>query len=230
MVNLSATGVAVECPEPVTPSSTLVVIAPALEVTALAQVRHCVWVRSQYRFGLQFLTSPQPNSTEVARTTGCHELLSAGIAGETQSFEALYRTLAFRYHPDNQDTGNPEAFLQIREIYRILSSGQSPRGNTSSETKSEAPTEEQGSALAVRLPGRKRHLAVLRLLYERRLRDCHNAGVSQCDIETVTGLPGNEVHFILWYLREKGAITAGDSLSYAISAAGVDLFDEVSAA
>lgn len=223
-MNLSSTGVAVECPEPVTPSSTLVVIAPNLEVTALAQVRHCVWVRSQYRFGLQFLTGPQSASAEVAFATGCREFLNAGIAGETKAFEALYRTLSFRYHPDNQDTGNPEAFLQIREIYRILSSGQ---GHRSAAASPEPKPEEQGSAIAVRLPGKKRHLAVLRLLYERRLQDCHNAGVSQCDIESVTGLPGNEVHFILWYLREKGAITAGDSLSYAISASGVDLFDEV---
>ena len=223
MVNLSATGVAVECPEPATPSSTLVVIAPALEVAALAQVRHCVWVRTQYRFGLQFLTSPGQGAAEVALTTGCQELLNSGVAGDMQTFESLYRTLAFRYHPDNQDTGNPEAFLRIREIYRILSSSQSTR---TPETAAEAP----GNAVAVRLPGEKRHLSVLRLLFERRLQDCHNAGVSQCDIEAATGLPGNEVHFILWYLREKGAITAGDSLSYAISAAGVDLFDEVSAA
>ena len=50
-----------------------------------------------------------------------HELIRAGIAGEYERVDRLYRALAFRYHPDNRETGDAEVFMRIGQAYRIPS-------------------------------------------------------------------------------------------------------------
>lgn len=222
VVNVSCSGVAVDCPEPVTPSSSLICLAPEIGIAALSQVRHCAWLRSQYRFGLQLFRKSQAGIEGQAAEYDFDELLRTGVARESERFERLYRALAFRYHPDNQETGDPEIFLQIREIHRILScprGSASQTGTAADEMSSRPPGETSFAA-------KNRRYAVLRLLYERRVTDCYSAEMPQREIECLTGLPSNEVQFILWYLREKGAVVSGDSLAYAISASGIDLFDE----
>jgi curved DNA-binding protein CbpA len=45
--------------------------------------------------------------------------LSPNADAETVS--RVYRLLAFRYHPDNKETGNSEMFLRLSEAHEILS-------------------------------------------------------------------------------------------------------------
>ena len=214
--NVSATGMAIDCPKPVTPASCLIVDSPQLGIAALAQVRHCAWLQSQYRFGVQLRTEPV---TRASDSPNHEDLMRAGLAGDTTAFERLYRRLSFRFHPDNRDTGDPEVFLQIREIHRILSAAKKSAPPPEFAAIGEAP-------VSAGQPSKQRRVDVLRMLYERKVEDCYSCGVPQSELQAGTGLPGNELQFILWYLREKGAVIAGDSQVYSISAAGVDLFDE----
>jgi hypothetical protein len=217
--NVSATGMAINCPKPVTPASCLIVDSQQLGIAALAQVRHCAWLQSQYRFGVQLRTEPVTRSSD---SPNHQDLMRAGLAGDMVAFERLYRSLSFRFHPDNQDTGDPEVFLQIREIHRILSVA------TKSGPQPEFAAIGQVSAASMQ-PSKQRRIDVLRMLYERKVEDCYSCGVPQNELQATTGLPGNELQFILWYLREKGAVIVGDSQVYSISATGVDLFDEAHA-
>jgi hypothetical protein len=211
VVNVSATGMAIDCPEPV-------------GIAALTQVRHCAWLQSQYRFGVQTLTSP---SVDASGATPSHEdLLRAGLGGDTGVFERLYRPLAFRYHPDNPETGDSEVFLQIREIHRIFSGAKNGSGGQRRYPLRSDHTLAGDGGSAEELPGKERRIDVLRLLYAQKVADCYSRGVAQEELQAATGLTGNQLQFILWYLREKGAITVGDSQVYSISAAGVDLYDE----
>jgi len=238
IINMSPAGMALECPQAVVPASCVIVSSTTVGILALSQVRHCVWVRSQYRFGLQLMTQLAERASGPPRlpdpAQDCEELLRLGTSGESVEFEKLFRTLAFRYHPDNQETGNPEAFLQVREIHLILSAAGSQNRKSAREHRVRE-VHDPGESISAHhtgsqpglapFPGRSRRFAVLRLLYEKRIEDCQCAGVPQQEIESITGLPSQEVGFILWYLREKGAVVAGDSRSYAISATGIDLFD-----
>ena len=54
-LDLSESGVAVECPEEILLLAHIVVWAPDFQVAALAQVRHCTWRDSIYVLGLLFL-------------------------------------------------------------------------------------------------------------------------------------------------------------------------------
>jgi hypothetical protein len=223
IVDRSAGGVGVASPQPLNMSSCLILRAPGLGVVALAQVRNCVWARTQYRLGMEVLeraaSQPRADSPEPDH----HELIRAGIAGEFERVDRLYRALAFRYHPDNRETGDAEVFMRIGQAYRILSGSQPQPVEAGIAKRLDSFHAPQG----VRKQRDKRS-AILGVLYERRASDYQNACVSTRELEDMTGMAQDEIGFILWYLREKGAVTLSDySSDYAISAAGVDLLESV---
>jgi len=222
IVDFSRVGAGIDLPQALPVSSCAILMVPKFRIIVLAQVRNCFWHRSQYRLGLEFLES-DATGDEVCDSP-CRELVQAGIAGDNDRLERLYRSLAFRYHPDNAETGDRDVFLRVKEAYRILSSparvenpelGVTRRGDS-------AGTPE------VRELSEKRNL-VLRLLLQRRMTDYQNAYMSAAELESLTGLPGHEIGFILWYLREKSAVLTADySTDCAITAAGVDLLEKAS--
>lgn len=223
VVDHSATGVAVVSPQPLPASSSVIIRVPSLGMVALSQVRSCSWGRTQYRLGIKFLDKASARPDAAGTEPDYHEVLRAGASGEFERVEKLYRSLAFRYHPDNRDTGDSEIFLRMKEAFRILSSSQ-PQVAESGIAR---------SFNAFRGPEvfhaqRERRRAVLGLLYQKRVDDYRNAAMSTNDIETVTGLHPDEVGFVLWYLQEKGAVSvSGYNADYTISAAGVDSFEAV---
>ncbi len=49
-----------------------------------------------------------------------YEILRLSADAESDTIERVYRTLAKRFHPDNEKTGDAEIFLRIAEAHRIL--------------------------------------------------------------------------------------------------------------
>ena len=50
-----------------------------------------------------------------------YEVLQVSDGAEPETINRIYRMLAQRYHPDNQETGNEARFREITEAYQILS-------------------------------------------------------------------------------------------------------------
>ena len=55
------------------------------------------------------------------RTEDYYEVLQVSSSAEPETINRVYRMLAQRYHPDNQQTGNEGRFRIILEAYTILS-------------------------------------------------------------------------------------------------------------
>jgi hypothetical protein len=219
ILDTSRTGLGVACPQPMGVSSSLILRAPGIDVLALAKVRNCAWRRTQYHLGIEFMekASIKPRSPDLEPDH--HELLRAGMAGDAERLDRVYRAMAFRYHPDNGDTGDSEIFLRISETYRILAVAQPPQ---ELEIARSGGTEWQTELRGLKA----KRAAVLGLLCQRRMSDYRNAYVSPGELESLTGMPSDEIGFILWYLREKGAVSGSDSSpDFAISAAGVDILE-----
>ena len=51
-----------------------------------------------------------------------YEVLQVSESAEPETVNRVYRLLAQRYHPDNQESGNEARFREITEAYHILSS------------------------------------------------------------------------------------------------------------
>jgi len=215
----SRTGVGVACPQPLGVSSCLILRAPGIDVLALAKVRNCAWRRTQYHLGIEFMEKASIQPRNPAVEPDHHEVLRAGMAGDAERLDRVYRALAFRYHPDNGDSGDSEIFLRIRETYRILAVSQ-PRQEV------EIARPGAGDWQTALRGLRDKRAAVLGLLCQRRISDYRNAYVSPGELESLTGMAQDEIGFVLWYLREKGAVTGSDSSpDFAISAAGVDILE-----
>ena len=215
----SRTGVGVACPQPLGVSSCLILRAPGIDVLALGKVRNCAWRRTQYHLGVEFMEKASIQARNPAVEPDHHELLRAGVAGDSERLDHVYRALAFRYHPDNGDSGDSEIFLRISETYRILS--------VSSPRQEREIAKSDGTDWRSALRGLKdKRAAVLGMLCERRMSDYRNAFVSPGELESVTGMTPDEIGLILWYLREKGAVTGSDSSpDFAISAKGMDILE-----
>jgi hypothetical protein len=217
----SPTGVGVASPQPIDVSTYLILRAPGIGIVALSQVRNCIWSRTQYHLGIQFMEKAAAQPPNPGAEPDHHILLRAGVAGDAEGLDRLYRSLAFRYHPDNRETGNSEIFLRIKEAYRILSPSQAYR----SDLGTAKPAKTIGAQMGLRELKDKR-VAVLELLFQKRVNDYRNAFVSPVELQSHTGMEADEVGFILWYLREKGAVTLSDnSPDHMITAAGVDILE-----
>jgi len=227
-LNLSETGVAVECPEAIPPSSNVVLWAKDFQVAALAQIRHCTWQRTTYVIGLHFLSK----TSTVARDSCApdhYEILRLSPMADQETIERVYRTLIKRFHPDNKITGDAEAFIRISDAYRILSN---PRKRLKYDEERKAPS----PTPRFQLPSREffngvrgeqnRRFAAMCLLYRKRSSNHDAPGLSLLELEQLTGCTREELGFALWYLSERGLVRVGDNVQYALTAQGVDLLEE----
>lgn len=227
-LNLSETGVAVECPEAIPPSSNVVLWAKDFQVAALAQVRHCTWQRTSYVMGLHFLSK-----TCTLPKDSCapdhYEILRLSPMADQETIERVYRTLIKRFHPDNKITGDADAFIRISDAYRILSNPHKRR-QYDEEQKAPRPTPR------FQLPSREffngvrgeqnRRFAVMCLLYRKRSNNHDAPGLSLLELDQLTGCTREELGFALWYLSERGFVRVGDNVQYCLTAQGVDLLEE----
>lgn len=226
-INLSDVGVAIECPESLPLLAHVIVRAPAFEVAALAQVKHCTWKRTMYVLGLHF-TAKTSTGGHDPMAPDHYEILRLSAGADNETIERVYRTLAKRFHPDNEKTGDAEIFLRIAEAHRIL---------TDPRQRAQYNAELEDSKAVIRFDMRSRdffaglrgeqnrRLAVLCLLYRKRTADHEFPGLSLLDLELLSGFTREELGFALWYLCEKGYAAKDDQTKYGILAAGVDFVE-----
>jgi hypothetical protein len=225
LIDCSTTGASIASPQALAASSMLVMRSSGIGILALSQVRSCSWYRTQYRLGIEFLERAVLKPTDKLTEPDYHELLRAGAGGEGRRLDELYGQFEARYGPGNKETGNAEIFQRMKEAYRILKIP-NPYQQESALSK---PIGAFGWPEGLR-ELRDKRLAVLGLLYKKRMSDHKNASFSARELESLTGLQTDEIGFILWYLREKGAIALNDySSDYAICAPGVDILEAAQA-
>ena len=153
-----------------------------------------------------------------------YEILQLSPRADRDTIERVFRYLAKRYHPDNQDSGDSESFSQIAEAYRVLvDPEQRARYDIAYEQvkatqwrifDQETTYSEVASDATLRN-------AILALTYAARRHDCANPGIGALELETTLGCPESLMAFHIWYLREQGLIERDHSGRFAITATGV---------
>jgi len=142
-----------------------------------------------------------------------------------ESFDRACKILDRRYHPGNQETGDPARFVQIFRTGKILSDAE-PRAShdrgcedvrTNALTPLDETSEETGYEGDQRLFDR-----ILSLLYAKRRKNLKRSGMGIVQLEEVLGHSSDDLEFHLWYLREKGCVERLENGLFAITANGVD--------
>lgn len=173
------------------------------------------------------MSENQPDSDP---TQDFYEALQISPNAEPETIHRVYRLLAQRYHPDNQQTGDDARFQVIHDAYLILTDPelrarydvryQETRRNRWRALSAEARPENEFELEEVT------RITVLELLYTQRRAEMHAPGIFILDFEDLTGQPREHLEFTMWYLVQKRYVERGDNSRYIITAEGVDYLEE----
>ncbi|HVJ05484.1 MAG TPA: J domain-containing protein [Candidatus Saccharimonadales bacterium] len=155
-----------------------------------------------------------------------YEFLQISPSAEPDTIHRVYRFLAARLHPDNQDTGDPGKFFLLTQAYEVLSD---PERRAEYDSTRQATPAAPLSTWIDFMDGMEgelnRRLAVLTVLYSQRRTNPNAPEVTFRDIERRLGFPRDYLAFTAWYLRAKGYIIRADNLEFTITADGVDFVE-----
>jgi curved DNA-binding protein len=155
-----------------------------------------------------------------------YELLQISPNADPDTVHRVFRLLAQRFHPDNQDTGDAPRFRQLHDAYTVLSD---PERRAQYDAKYEALKQERWRFVTAGPPAendfeREQQLrrTVLEILYSRRRLESDAPSMSNWDLAELMGRPREHLAFTLWYLMQKKMITQDDQSKLQITADGVD--------
>jgi curved DNA-binding protein CbpA len=158
-----------------------------------------------------------------------YEVLQVSPSAELETIHRVYRLLAQRYHPDNQETGNPTRFREVSEAYRVLSD---PEERARYDVQHQQHKHDRWKLVSTgaaaendfELEERVR-LTVLEVLYTKRRMEPREPAVFALDLETMTGRPREHLEFTIWYLGSKKFVTRDDNSRLVITAEGVEYLE-----
>jgi len=163
-------------------------------------------------------------------TIDYYEVLQISPNAEPETVHRVYRLLAQRFHPDNQETGSESRFRQLTEAYEILSDAQRRAKYDVTYTQARqdrwrlvaAGTEADNDFDAEQ----RVRLTVLEVLYTKRRVEAYSPGMFVNDMEQLTGRPREHMEFTIWYLIQKKLITRSDNSLLVITAEGVEYLEK----
>ena len=154
-----------------------------------------------------------------------YEILQLDPNADADTIERVYRLLAKRYHPDNADSGDEDAFRQVHEAYEVLID---PEARAKYDVAYDDQRSlrwrifQQSAAMGGQEEDRRIFRGVLSLLYAARRKDPRSGGLGSVDLERMLGVPREHLEFPSWYLKKKGWIEVLDSGQFAITVEGID--------
>lgn len=158
-----------------------------------------------------------------------YELLQVSMSAEIETIHRVYRMLAQRYHPDNQETGNRSRFSEISEAYRVLSD---PQERARYDVQHEQHKHDRWRL--VQTGGAAENdfeleemvrLTVLEVLYTKRRMEPREPAIFALDLEAMIGRPREHLEFTIWYLGQKKFVTRDDNSRLVITAEGVEYLE-----
>ena len=162
---------------------------------------------------------------EVRAFEDHYETLQLSPNADAETVDRVYRSLVRRYHPDNQETGDPEKFTRVVKAHKVLSDSESRAAYdvTYDENRASVLKIFDESSNPESYDGDKRIFeGILSLLYVSRRRDAGRGGLGIVQLERLLGCPSKHLEFHTWYLREKDWIERLENGMFAITASGVD--------
>ena len=158
-----------------------------------------------------------------------YEVLQVNPKADADTIHRVYRLMAQRFHPDNNDTGNEEHFKRLLAAYRVLSDPESRASYDArfqlAEHKRWELFETPEASQGVEAERRKRG-GVVAILYRKRMQQPDAPSLSIFELENLLGVPREQLEFTLWYLKENGLITRTDNNRFLVTIKGVDYAED----
>ena len=188
--------------------------------------------KNTYRAGIEAQKSDEGGSRPSDHEEDYYEVLQVNPKADFETIHRIYRMLAQRYHPDHKETGDQGKFQRLLEAYQTLSDLEKraaydvKRAANRQQTWDVFRNQREGDGTNAE---RRKRTLTLAVMYRKRLRKPDNPYVQLREVEDVLGIEKEHLEFALWYLREKGYVLRTDNGRFAISALGVEAYEEMEA-
>ena len=159
-----------------------------------------------------------------------YDLLQISPSAEPETVHRVYRLLAQRFHPDNQESGNERRFRELTEAYHVISDPEKRAEYDVAYTQQQqqrwklvatAADEDNDFSAEQQL-----RLTTLEVLYTRRRTESQSPTMTPLDLEKLIGRPREHLEFTIWYLLQKKFLTRSDNSALTITADGVDYLEQ----
>ena len=162
-------------------------------------------------------------------TPDYYESLQISPNADADTIQRVFRLLAQRFHPDNQETGNAARFRELHDAYLVLND---PEKRAQYDIHHQSVRQERGR-FAAGGPAdtdfdmeQQMRCILLEILYTRRRTEPENPSLSTYDLSQLMGQPREHLDFTIWYLSQKKFITRDDQSKITITADGVDHLEQ----
>lgn len=159
-----------------------------------------------------------------------YEVLQVSISAEPETINRVFRMLAQRYHPDNQQTGNENLFRTILEAYNVLSD---PEKRARYDLIHQQQRKDRWRLVAAGQNAENDfemeevvRLTMLEALYTQRRLEPTNPGIFYRDFEKLTGRPREHLEFAVWYLQQKRFVTLDDKSRLQLTVEGAEHLEQ----
>ena len=121
--DVSDSGMAIRCAVDLAIGTVVYIQAKEEKPVGYGEVHHSTRRGASYIVGLKLdeATPRTPTSDAEDNGTDYYEFFEISPKAQAETIQRVYRFLAARYHPDNQETGDPEKFLLLNRAYGLLS-------------------------------------------------------------------------------------------------------------
>jgi curved DNA-binding protein CbpA len=159
-----------------------------------------------------------------------YEVLQVSPNAEPETINRVYRMLAQRFHPDNQQTGNESRFHAILEAYTVLSD---PEKRARYDVVHQQQRQRRWRLVSDGAQAENNfemeqtvRLTVLEVLYTQRRLDPDDPGILQLELERLIGRPREHLEFTIWFLRQKKFLTRDDQAHLLLTVEGAEYLEE----
>ena len=151
-------------------------------------------------------------------------------SAEPETVHRVYRMLAQRFHPDNQQTGNESRFRTILEAYTVLSDPEKrARYDVMHQQRRQDRWRLVASGAQVENDFEMEQvvrLTVLEALYTQRRLEPTNPGIFWRDFEALIGRPREHLEFTVWFLQQKKFVTVDDKSRLLLTVEGAEYLEQ----
>ena len=238
VLDSSEGGLGVRAAQPLTPGDPVSVVGELPtggEAQGRARVAGCEAIDGGYRIGLSFdelgyrnpFYGPPRDKDMLGQESllDYYEVLQLSPNADPETIHRVYRIMAQRYHPDNQESGDEEAFKLLLRAYRILSDPEKRAAydvEHCSARRVKWKVFDQPEAARGMGQEKYKRRGILSLLYTKRIQQPEQPHMTVMELEELLGCPREHLEFSLWYLKENGHIARTDNGRYSLTVKGVD--------
>ena len=164
------------------------------------------------------------------RAVNYYDVLQVSTSAEPETINRVFRMLAQRFHPDNQQTGDEVRFRRILEAYQVLSD---PEKRARYDVFDQQQRKDRWRLVASGANSENVfemeqvvRLTVLESLYTKRRLEPNDSGIFLLDLEKMIGRPREHLEFTLWFLVQKKFVTRDDKSRLLLTVEGAEYLEQ----